>query len=83
MGLDKVEVSTDGMATWKPAKLGSARGTFAWRRWELAVTPRADGPLAIAARASDATGSTQPLAAKPNAGGYGNNSIHQVKLHVA
>lgn len=81
--IERVEVSTDGMAKWKPAKLGAARGEFAWRRWELAIAPGAARPLAIAARATDATGAVQPVAARPNNSGYGNNSIHQVTLHVA
>jgi len=81
--LTTVEVSTDGLATWRPARLGPSRGTFAWRRWEFPITPRGAGPLAIAVRASDAGGATQPVQARPNLSGYGNNSIHQVTLHVA
>ncbi len=80
--LTRVEVSTDRLSTWHVAKLGPARGEFAWRRWEFPMVPRA-GALPIAVRATDASGATQPVAARPNLSGYGNNSIHQVTLHVA
>lgn len=78
----RVEYSIDGLRTWQPARLGEPKGAFAWRRWECDLTPAAAGPLTLAVRATDAAGETQPVAARANAAGYGNNSIHQVTLHV-
>jgi hypothetical protein len=43
----------------------------------------ARGPRTLMARATDGAGATQPLEAVLNAGGYGNNSIHQVNVDVA
>jgi len=34
------------------------------------------------ARATDGSDEVQPLIARPNASGYGNNSIHAVTFHV-
>ena len=81
--ITRVEYSTDGLATWKSARLGPSRGEFAWRRWECDLKPAAAGPLTLAVRATDAGGGTQPTLARPNLAGYGNNSIHQVRIHVA
>jgi sulfite oxidase len=79
----RVDVSTDGLVSWHAAQLGESRGPFAWRRWQFPVRPATAGPLTIAVRATDASHAVQPLAARPNAAGYGNNSIHRVTLHVS
>jgi hypothetical protein len=54
----------------------------AWRAWatEFEVTPPAR--LIVMARATDGAGEVQPAEALPNAGGYGNNSIHKVTVRV-
>ncbi|GAA4717838.1 sulfite oxidase [Phytohabitans rumicis] len=65
-----VEVSTDGGATWRPARptgLGLAR---AWQRWEFAWRPPAPGAYTLRARASDVTGATQPDVVPHNSFGY-------------
>jgi hypothetical protein len=41
------------------------------------------GSLTLMARATDGAGRVQPIAAPRDAAGYGNNSIHQVRLDVA
>jgi len=81
-GLRLVEVSIDGGKTWRPAGFMGDNSPMAWRGWatDLEVTPPAK--LTILARATDNDGGMQPLAAKPNAGGYGNNSIHKVSCRV-
>jgi hypothetical protein len=43
----------------------------------------ARGAVTLMARAADGTNRSQPLAARPNASGYGNNSIQRVVIHVA
>jgi hypothetical protein len=55
---------------------------MAWREWatELEVVPPAR--LTLMARATDNAGEAQPLAARPNGAGYGNNSIHVVTVRV-
>jgi hypothetical protein len=48
----------------------------------MEVEQKTRGDLAILARATDNAGQVQPLDAKANTGGYGNNSIHRVVVHV-
>ena len=77
-----VDVSSDGGRTWRAARLVGAARPGAWRTWEADVSVR-PGPALIMARATDATGAAQPMQATPNPGGYANNSIHGVPIHVA
>lgn len=60
--IKKVEVSTDGGASWAPAKLDEKSMSFAWRffehRWEV---PRQAGKYTLMARATDARGEVQPI----------------------
>ncbi|MEU8776806.1 sulfite oxidase [Streptomyces sp. NPDC048606] len=66
----RVEVSTDGGARWQRARLHDAPRRGSWVRWSLPWTPRATGPTALLARATDATGRTQPATAAHNTQGY-------------
>jgi DMSO/TMAO reductase YedYZ molybdopterin-dependent catalytic subunit len=80
-GIRGVDVSGDGGTTWSAARLVGADEPMAWRGWEAQVDVR-PGPLVLMARATDRTGNVQPLHATPNPGGFGNNSIQQVPIHV-
>jgi sulfite dehydrogenase len=76
-----VDVSIDGGKTWKPATLTGRNEPLAWRSWTADVAaPK--GHLSVLARATDGGGAVQPLAAKPNVGGYGNNSCYAVTADV-
>ncbi|MFJ6793420.1 sulfite oxidase [Streptomyces sp. NPDC091268] len=66
----QVDVSTDGGARWQRARLHDAPRPGSWVRWSLPWTPRATGPTALLARATDATGRTQPETAAYNTQGY-------------
>ena len=81
-GLRLVEVSIDGGKTWRPAGFMGDNAPLAWRGWatDLEVTPPAR--LTIMARATDNDGAMQPVDARANGGGYGNNSIHKVNARV-
>ncbi|HEX5695846.1 MAG TPA: sulfite oxidase, partial [Acidimicrobiia bacterium] len=48
----------------------------AWRH-ETAVAP---GEHVVMARATDASGATQPLLSRWNRGGYANNVVHEVRF---
>ncbi|OLT34664.1 sulfite oxidase [Actinomadura sp. CNU-125] len=63
-----VEVSVDGGASWRPARLRD--GDTAWSRWSLEWCPDRTGPVVLAARAVDATGARQPVRSEPNDDGY-------------
>lgn len=79
----RVEVSTDGGATWSDAAFDpgdhAEKNPYAWRQWSLRV-PGAAGKRLLLARATDDSGATQPLAPEINAAGYGDNAAHRVTV---
>lgn len=68
--VERVEVSTDGGVHWQRARLHDAPRRGSWVRWSLPWTPRATGATALLARATDATGRTQPATSPHNTQGY-------------
>jgi hypothetical protein len=60
-GIAKVEVSTDGAATWKEARLKDALSPYTWVLWaaEVNTTGKANNHYKIIARATDKTGKVQ------------------------
>ncbi|RKN38283.1 sulfite oxidase [Streptomyces hoynatensis] len=69
-GVRRVEVSTDGGASWRPARLRDAPRRDGWVRWSAEWTPAAAGPAELLARATDERGTTQPERAVFNEQGY-------------
>jgi len=78
----KVEVSTDGGSSWRPATLGHEQARYAWRLWHHAFAAQA-GDYSILSRATDSQGRVQPDAAVWNPSGYLYNAIDQVTIHVS
>jgi DMSO/TMAO reductase YedYZ molybdopterin-dependent catalytic subunit len=78
----QVEISSDGGRTWQQARFTSEARPGAWRLWEADAAIRSSGEQRVRARATDTAGHTQPEQAAPNPGGYGNNSIHEVRVNV-
>ncbi|MFF3213360.1 sulfite oxidase [Streptomyces sp. NPDC002886] len=78
----RVEVSTDGGVRWQRARLHDAPRRGGWVRWSLPWTPRATGPTALLARATDTTGRTQPATTPHNTQGYLFDAVvhHQVTV---
>ena len=72
--ITRVDVSIDGGATWVPASVDQ-RHQMSWQAFELDIPIQRIGARAIRARATDATGTTQPLA-------EGRNSVHEVRITV-
>ena len=72
-----VEVELDGR--WMPAELDASTEPALWR---LTWTPPGPGSYEVAARATDAAGATQPESPVWNAGGYGNNVVHRIRVRV-
>jgi DMSO/TMAO reductase YedYZ molybdopterin-dependent catalytic subunit len=66
----RVEVSTDGGATWRRASPTGPNLPGAWLRWEIGWRPEAPGPHVLLARATDVTGATQPDVVPHNEQGY-------------
>src|ERR1700723_846326 len=61
-----VDLSTDSGRTWKPADLGSDKSQFGWRQWSFTFRPDRESYYNVMARATDASGATQPLAQEWN-----------------
>lgn len=78
----RVDISTDSGATWKPAALGKERSKYAWRLWNFSFTAPKPGSYTILSRATDSQGRVQPGSVTWNPGGYLNNAIDQVTVHV-
>jgi hypothetical protein len=74
-----VAVGTDG--AWNKASLDLPQGAYAWRGWRYRwnATP---GEHVLACRATDANGDTQPLDARWDAGGFGNNAVQRIQVTV-
>lgn len=79
----KVEISTDGGATWSLSTLGHDRSHYAWRLWNYEWKPGKEGDYTIQSRATDSQGRTQPETAVWNPSGYLFNAVDQVNIHVA
>jgi len=81
-GVRRVEVSVDGGANWRDAKLGRDLGRYSWRQWHYQFKPQA-GTVAVLARAFAADGATQPEQLVHNPAGYHHNVVQRVEYHVA
>ena len=81
--VERVEVSTDGGATWADAEVTDELGSpWAWRAWRLPWTPPAAGDYVLCCRAHDGAGGVQPLEPAWNLGGYENNAVQRVAVTV-
>ncbi|MHA4815666.1 sulfite oxidase [Streptomyces aculeolatus] len=69
-GVRKVEVSTDGGATWRRAELADGPRADGWVRWSATWRPERPGPADVRARATDVSGRTQPATTVHNDQGY-------------
>jgi sulfane dehydrogenase subunit SoxC len=73
-GVARVEISTDGGATFRAATLEPRHG-WSWQRFSLTWAPESSGETLLSARAFDANGASQPVDGARNA-------IHTVKVEV-
>jgi sulfite dehydrogenase len=80
-GIRRVEVSTDGGATWADARLDPEIGKYSWRRWRASWTPSNRGQYRLMARATNAIGETQSKQ-QWNRSGFMWNVIQQVDVKV-
>jgi len=65
----KVEISDDAGKTWQLAKLAGAGTKYGFRKWSFAWKAT-EGPHTLIARATDASGRTQPMQEEWNPSGY-------------
>jgi DMSO/TMAO reductase YedYZ molybdopterin-dependent catalytic subunit len=71
----KVEVSTDGGATWEAAQLTGAAVPLAWRLWKYSWKAPRPGKHVLVARATDSRGRTQPMRRDPDRRAYVINHV--------
>jgi DMSO/TMAO reductase YedYZ molybdopterin-dependent catalytic subunit len=69
-GISKIEVSTDGGATWESAEIKPALSPFTWVLWHKRWTPQQPGKHRLIVRATDGRGNLQsPQYAPPDPSG--------------
>ena len=69
-----VDVSTDGGATWEPARVAPRGGDHQWQAFSYAWDAAAPGRYAVHARATDEHGRRQPPT--------GRNRVHTIDVTV-
>ncbi len=81
--ITKVELSTDGGATWNETKLVGESKPNAWRLWEFDWrTPSKPGRASLIARATDSNGRTQPAQRDLDRGTYMINHLLPIAVEV-
>lgn len=78
----RVEVSTDGGQSWKPAKLIGQQTKYGWRLWQFDWKP-AEGTHTLISRATSMAGQTQPLSQEWNPSGYSWNVAQPVIITIS
>jgi DMSO/TMAO reductase YedYZ molybdopterin-dependent catalytic subunit len=77
-----VEVSVDGAGEWRPAHLEPQTAPYQWQEWHFDWEGADHGRHVLRARATDATGVSQPDSPEWNRLGYGNNAVQVLILDV-
>ncbi len=79
--IQRVEVTTDGGATWVDADVESPIDQYGWVGWtcDWEALP---GQYQLGCRASDVQGNRQPLLPEWNLGGYACNAVQQLAVVV-
>jgi len=81
--ITKVELSTDGGATWREANLLGKSEPNSWRLWEFNwQTPAAPGKQILVARATDSHNRTQPVERDRDRGTYMINHLLPIEVQV-
>jgi DMSO/TMAO reductase YedYZ molybdopterin-dependent catalytic subunit len=80
--VERVEVSTDGGTTWRPADFIGPHEPHAWRQWQWVWEVREAGTYTLMACAIDRMNRRQPLYAEMNMLGYCNNGVNEHALRV-
>lgn len=78
----KVEVSFDGGGSWRRAEHHGPHLASAWLPWHVSWVPRRLGAYALMARATDATGTTQPPETPRQPFGYHFDAVVQHPIRV-
>jgi DMSO/TMAO reductase YedYZ molybdopterin-dependent catalytic subunit len=77
--IERVEFGAGG--DWQEATVTPGEGPHAWSKWAV-IWQAAPGEYQLRCRATDAAGNTQPLTARWDARGFGNNAAQTVEVCV-
>jgi DMSO/TMAO reductase YedYZ molybdopterin-dependent catalytic subunit len=80
--IESVEVSVDGGKTWSTAAFIGPHELFAWRQWQYVWEVEEKGNYTLMSRATDTEEHQQPMNAKWNVLGYGNNGVREHAVTV-
>jgi DMSO/TMAO reductase YedYZ molybdopterin-dependent catalytic subunit len=80
--IERVEVSTDGGASFADARLDEPLAETAWRGWSFDWEAE-PGKHVLCSRATDSAGNSQPLSPPWNLKGYANNAVDRILVTVA
>ncbi|HET8540321.1 MAG TPA: molybdopterin-dependent oxidoreductase [Anaeromyxobacter sp.] len=81
-GMQSVDVSTDGGASWRAAQLGKDLGRYSWRQWTYAFRADRKGVLTVMAKATNRIGGSQTFDLVFNPAGYHNNVVQRLDVEV-
>ena len=83
LNVSKMEYSIDFGATWKPCNLEQPANRLAWQHFNAEVSFPEKGYYEVWARATDSSGSAQPMVLPNwNPKGYLNNACHRIAVKV-
>jgi sulfite dehydrogenase len=80
-GIQRVEVSTNGGASWEAANLDPELGKYSWRRWRFSWLPATVGKQRLSVRAFNRAGEKQP-ASQWNRSGFMRNIVEETGVEV-
>jgi DMSO/TMAO reductase YedYZ molybdopterin-dependent catalytic subunit len=81
-GISKVEVSTNGGASWTEALLTAPLSPLTWVLWDYEWAPPSEGSYHLVVRATDGTGALQDPAGGPSYPG-GATGYHSIRVDVS
>ena len=81
-GIQEVQISVDGGATWRRTDLGGDLGRYSCREWSSSWAPSQAGPARVMVRAFNRIGESQGREPLWNPAGYLRNVIEHVDLQV-
>lgn len=82
-GVASIDLSADGGANWKPAKLGADQGKYSFRLWQAEFVASARGPQTLMVRAKNTAGVAQIAEPTWNGGGFMFNAIEATPITIS
>lgn len=81
--VSNIQVSADGGASWRPATVDSAGGSYDWTLWQVSFPLDRPGVANLVSQATDDSGNTQPTARDPRrVDRYAYNVCHRIRCVV-